>query len=104
MNFSTSSRARKSQAALLAVLVAGSLLAAMPASNAAVVKVGAACATEDAIGNIANGNTVACKNKKWTAYKAASIVWGAAAATWQPKEEFAVYAVPKKLNYFKHLQ
>jgi NitT/TauT family transport system substrate-binding protein len=101
MNFSTSSRARKSQAALLAVLVAGSLLAAMPASNAAVVKVGAACATDGAIGNIANGNTVACKNKKWTAYKAASIVWGAAAATWQPKEEFAVYAVPKKLNYFK---
>ena len=98
---STSSRARKSQAALLAVLVAGSLLAAMPASNAAVVKVGAACATEDAIGNIANGNTVACKNKKWTAYKPASIIWGAAAATWQPKEEFATYAVPKKLNYFK---
>ena len=101
MNFSTSSRARKSQAALFAVLVAGSLLAATPASNAAVVKVGAACATNGSIGNIANGNTVACKNKKWTAYKPASIVWGAAAATWQPKEEFAVYAVPKKLNYFK---
>jgi len=101
MNFSTSSRARKSQAALFAVLVAGSLLAATPASNAAVVKVGAACAVNGSIGNIANGNTVACKNKKWTAYKPASIVWGAAAATWQPKEEFAVYAVPKKLNYFK---
>jgi NitT/TauT family transport system substrate-binding protein len=86
---------------LFAVLVAGSLLAATPASNAAVVKVGAACATNGSIGNIANGNTVACKNKKWTAYKPASIVWGAAAATWQPKEEFAVYAVPKKLNYFK---
>ena len=101
MNFSTSSRAKKSQAALFAVLVAGSLLAATPASNAATVSVGAACATDGAIGNIANGNTVACKNKKWTAYKPASIVWGAAAATWQPKEEFATYAVPKKLNYFK---
>jgi NitT/TauT family transport system substrate-binding protein len=86
-------------------LVAGSLLAAAPASNAAkapaVVKVGAACAPEASIGNIANSNTVACKNKKWTAYKPASIIWGAAAATWQPKEEFATYAVPKKLNYFK---
>jgi NitT/TauT family transport system substrate-binding protein len=101
MNFSTSSRAKKSQAALFAVLVAGSLLVATPASNAATVTTGAACATDGAIGNIANGNTVACKNKKWTAYKPATIVWGAAAATWQPKEEFAVFAVPKKLNYFK---
>jgi NitT/TauT family transport system substrate-binding protein len=101
MNFSTSSRAKKSQAALFAVLVAGSLLAATPASNAATVRAGAACATDGAIGNIANGNTVACKNKKWTAYKPASIVWAAASATYQPKEEFAVYSVPKKLNYFK---
>jgi NitT/TauT family transport system substrate-binding protein len=98
---SMSSRARKSQAALFAVLVAGSLLAAMPASNAAVVKVGAACATDGAIGNIANGNTVACKNKKWTAYKPAKLVWAAASATFAPKEEFATFAVPKKLNYFK---
>jgi len=101
MNFSTSSRARKSQAALFAVLVAGSLLAATPASNAAVVKVGAACAVNGSVGTIANGNTVGCTNKKWTAFKPASIVWGAAAATWQPKEEFATYAVPKKLGYFK---
>jgi NitT/TauT family transport system substrate-binding protein len=101
MNFSTSSRAKKSQAALFAVLVAGSLLAATPASNAATVRAGAACATDGAIGNIANGNTVACKNKKWTAYKPASLVFGAASATYQPKEEFAVYSVPKKLNYFK---
>ena len=105
MNFSTSLRARKSQAALFAVLVAGSLLAAAPASNAAkapaVVKVGAACAPEATIGNIANGNTVACKNKKWTAYKPATLVWAASSATYQPKEEFAVFSVPKKLNYFK---
>ena len=101
MNFSTSSRARKSQAALFAVLVAGSLLAATPASNAAVAKVGAACAVNGSVGTIANGNTVGCTNNKWTAFKPASIVWGAAAATWQPKEEFATYAVPKKLNYFK---
>jgi NitT/TauT family transport system substrate-binding protein len=102
MNFSTSSRAKKSQAALFAVLVAGSLLVATPASNAAAaVKIGSACSPADALGVAKNGKTVTCKSKKWTAFEPASIVWGAASATWQPKEEFAVYAVPKKLNYFK---
>jgi len=101
MNFSTSSRAKKSQAALFAVLVAGSLLAATPASNAATAKVGAACAVNGSVGTIANGNTVSCKNKKWTAFKPAKLVWAAASATYQPKEEFATFAVPKKLNYFK---
>jgi NitT/TauT family transport system substrate-binding protein len=101
MNFSTSSRAKKSQAALFAVLVAGSLLAATPASNAATARVGAACSTNGSVGTIANGNTVSCKNKKWTAFKPAKLVWAAASATYQPKEEFATFAVPKKLNYFK---
>jgi NitT/TauT family transport system substrate-binding protein len=101
MNFSTSSRAKKSQAALFAVLVAGSLLAATPASNAATASVGAACSTNGSVGTIANGNTVSCKNKKWTAFKPAKLVWAAAQATFAPKEEFAVYAVPKRLNYFK---
>jgi hypothetical protein len=67
MNFSTSSRAKKSQAALFAVLVAGSLLAATPVSNAATaVKIGSACAKAAAIAEATNGKTVTCKNKKWT--------------------------------------
>ena len=101
MNFSTSSRAKKTQAGLFAVLILGSLLAATPASNAATARVGAACPTNGSVGTIANGNTVSCKNKKWRAFKPASIVWAAAQATFAPKEEFAVYAVPKRLNYFK---
>ena len=101
MNFSTSSRAKKSQAALFAVLVAGSLLAATPVANAAAaVKIGSACSTADAIAEATNGKTVTCKNKKWTAYKTASIKFGATASAFAPKEEFAVYAVPKKAGFF----
>jgi NitT/TauT family transport system substrate-binding protein len=101
MNFSTSSRAKKSQAALFAVLVAGSLLAATPVSNAAAaVKIGAACSKANAIASATNGKTVTCKSNKWTAYKTATLKFGSTASSYAPKEEFAVYAVPKKAGFF----
>lgn len=102
MNFSTSSRAKKSQAALLAVLVAGSLLAATPVSNAAAatVKIGSACATDEAIAVSTTKKTVTCKNKKWTAYKQESFIYSATSVPYGAKEEFATYAVPKQLGYF----
>jgi len=101
MNFSTSSRAKKSQAALFAVLVAGSLLAATPVSNAAAaVKIGAACSTADAIAVSTTAKTVTCKNKKWTAYKQASFIYSATSVPYGAKEEFATYAVPQQMGYF----
>ena len=101
MNFSTSSRAKKSQAALFAVLVAGSLLAATPVSNAAAaVKIGAACSTADAIAVSTTAKTVTCKNKKWTAYKQESFIYSATSVPYGAKEEFATYAVPQQMGYF----
>jgi NitT/TauT family transport system substrate-binding protein len=102
MNFSTSQRVKKSQAAFLATVVMGSLLVvASPASNAAVaVATGQACNSKATVATAKNGKTVACKSGKWTEYKKAKLVFGAASATFAPKEEFAVYAVPKKLGYF----
>jgi NitT/TauT family transport system substrate-binding protein len=101
MNFSTSSRAKKSQAALFAVLVAGSLLAATPVSNAAAaVRIGSACSTADAIAVSTTAKTVTCKNKKWTAYKQESFIYSGTSVPYGPKEEFATYAVPKQMKYF----
>jgi NitT/TauT family transport system substrate-binding protein len=102
MNFSTSQRVRKSQAAILATVVMGSLLVvASPASNAAVtVTTGQACNSKATVATAKNGKTVACKSGKWTEYKKAKLVFGAASASFAPKEEFAVYAVPKQLGYF----
>ena len=102
MKFSTSQRVKKSQAAFLATVVMGSLLAvSVPASNAAVtVTTGQACNSKATVATAKNGKTVACKSGKWTEYKKAKLVFGAASATLGPKEEFAVYAVPKKLGYF----
>jgi NitT/TauT family transport system substrate-binding protein len=102
MNFSTSQRVRKSQAAILATVVIGSLLVVgSPASNAAVtVTTGQACNSKATVATAKNGKTVACKSGKWTEYKRAKLVFGAASAALAPKEEFAVWAVPKKLGYF----
>lgn len=102
MKFSTSQRVKKSQAAFLATVVMGSLLAvSVPASNAAVtVTTGQACNSKATVATAKNGKTVACKSGKWTEYKKAKLVFGAASASFAPKEEFAVYAVPKRLGYF----
>jgi NitT/TauT family transport system substrate-binding protein len=101
MNFSTSSRAKKSQAALFAVLVAGSLLAATPVSNAAAaVRIGSACSTADAIAVSTTAKTVTCKNKKWTAYKQESFIYSNTSTAFGPKEEFATFAIPKQMKYF----
>jgi NitT/TauT family transport system substrate-binding protein len=102
MKFSTSQRVKKSQAAFLATVVMGSLLAvSVPASNAAVtVTTGQACNSKATVATAKNGKTVACKSGKWTEYKRAKLVFGAASAAFAPKEEFAVWAVPKALGYF----
>jgi NitT/TauT family transport system substrate-binding protein len=102
MKFSTSQRVKKSQAAFLATVVMGSLLAvSVPASNAAVtVTTGQACNSKATVATAKNGKTVACKSGKWTEYKRAKLVFGAASAALAPKEEFAVWAVPNKLGYF----
>jgi NitT/TauT family transport system substrate-binding protein len=102
MKFSTSQRVKKSQAAFLATVVMGSLLAvSVPASNAAVtVTTGQACNSKATVATAKNGKTVACKSGKWTEYKRAKLVFGAASALLAPKEEFAVFAVPKRLGYF----
>lgn len=94
--------------ALVGAFLAGSLVFALaPATTAATtgVRVGQACAKKGSIGVATNGNTVACKGKagktKWKAYKKASVIFGAASAAFAPKEEFATFAVPKQLGYFK---
>lgn len=103
MSFSATTRAKKSQAALFAVLMTGSLLvASAPSSSAATtVKIGAACSSDQALGVATTGATVTCKSKKWTAYKPATSVLAIASAAFSPKEEFAVFAVPKQLGYHK---
>jgi len=103
---STNPRVKKIYSALFSALLAGSLVVALaPATQAATARAGASCSKVGAIGVAANGNTLSCKGKpgaaKWKGYKAASIVFGAASAAFAPKEEFAVYAVPKQLGYFK---
>jgi NitT/TauT family transport system substrate-binding protein len=103
MIFSTPTRAKKVQSAVFAVLVTGSVLVAGSAASnaAAAVKTGAACSTATAIATSTTGKTVTCKSKKWTEYKAASLTFAIASAAFSPKEEFATYAVPKKLGYQK---
>lgn len=92
---------------LVAVIITGSLAVAFaPATTAATsgVKVGQSCSKLGSIGVATNGSTVACKGKKgsskWKGYKSATLVFGAASASFAPKEEFATYAVPKQLGYF----
>ena len=102
----TNPRVKKIYSAVLSAALAGSLLVALaPASQAATASAGQKCAKVGAIGVAANGNTLSCKAKagkaKWKGYKAATLVFGAASASFAPKEEFAVYAVPKQLGYFK---
>ena len=105
MKFSTSQRAKKSQAAVLATMLMGSILVVTsPASNAAAaVKVGNACnSLKDTVAQAKKGQTLACKSNKWTKYKKASLVYAATSAAYGAKEEFAVYSVPKQLGYFKN--
>lgn len=102
MSFLTTTRSKKSRAAVLAILMAGSLLAvSAPASTAAAkITVGGKCTTFDVIATAVNGKTVKCDSTKWLAYKSAKSTLAIASAAFQPKEEFAVYAVPKNLGYF----
>jgi NitT/TauT family transport system substrate-binding protein len=102
----TNPRVKKIYSAVLSAALAGSLLVALaPASQAATARAGQTCPKVGAIGVAANGNTLSCKGKKgaakWKGYKAATLVFGAASAAFAPKEEFAVFAVPKQLGYFK---
>ncbi len=107
MSIQTTSSFKKVRTALLGAVLAGSLVAAVtPATVAATgVKAGQACTAVGTVGVATNGNTLACKGTagkaKWTGYKKAAVVFGAASAAFAPKEEFAVYAVPKQLGYFK---
>ena len=105
MKFSTSQRAKKSQAAVLATMLMGSILVVTsPASNAAAaVKAGNVCnSLKDTVAQAKKGQTLACKSNKWTKYKKASLVYAATSAAYGAKEEFAVYSVPKQLGYFKN--
>ena len=99
-------RVKKIYAAFFSAALAGSLVVALaPASQAATARAGQTCPKVGAIGVAANGDTLSCKGKtgntKWAGYKAATLVFGAASAAFAPKEEFAVFAVPKQLGYFK---
>ena len=99
-------RVKKIYAAFFSAALAGSLVVALaPASQAATARAGQTCPKVGAIGVAANGDTLSCKGKKgaakWRGYKAATLVFGAASAAFAPKEEFAVFAVPKQLGYFK---
>jgi len=99
-------RVKKIYAAFFSAALAGSLVVALaPASQAATARAGQTCPKVGAIGVAANGDTLSCKGKKgaakWQGYKAATLVFGAASAAFAPKEEFAVFAVPKQLGYFK---
>lgn len=94
--------------AIIGAFLAGSLVVALaPATTAATtgVRVGQACTKAGAVGVATNGNTVKCKGKagarKWTGFKKATVVFGAASASFAAKEEFATFAVPKQLGYFK---
>ncbi|MEJ6608070.1 MAG: ABC transporter substrate-binding protein [Candidatus Planktophila sp.] len=105
MKFSTSQRVKKSQAAVLATMLIGSILVVTsPASNAAgPVKAGKACSqTEDTVAQAKKGQTLACKSGKWTRYESASLVYAATSSSYGAKEEFAVYSVPQQLGYFKN--
>ncbi|MDA0274182.1 MAG: ABC transporter substrate-binding protein, partial [Actinobacteria bacterium] len=98
-------RVKKIYAAFFSAALAGSLVVALaPASQAATARAGQTCPKVGAIGVAANGNTLSCKSKagktKWKGYKKATLVFGAASAAFAPKEEFAVFAVPKQLGYF----
>lgn len=99
-------RVKKIYAAFFSAALAGSLVVALaPASQAATARAGQTCPKVGAIGVAANGDTLSCKGKKgntkWKGYKAATLVFGAASAAFAPKEEFAVFSVPKQLGYFK---
>jgi len=104
MSFLASTRAKKSQATFIAVLMTGSLLVAFaPSANAKNhrVAVGSPCTQFEALGVSTKGATVKCDSRKWVGYKPATSVLAIASAAFAPKEEFAIFAVPKRLGYFK---
>lgn len=104
MSFLASTRAKKSQAAFFAILMTGSLLVSFTSSanaNTKRVAVGSPCTQFEALAVSKKGATVKCDSEKWVGYKPATSVFAIASASFQPKEEFAVFAVPKQLGYFK---
>lgn len=105
MSFPASTRMKKSPATLLAVLLTGALVSALvPSANAAThtVVANSKCTQLGAL-SVAQktGATLKCNGTKWRGYKAASSILAIASAAFQPKEEFAIFAVPKNLGYFK---
>ena len=105
MSFPATTRMKKSPATLLAVFLTGALVSVLvPSANAATtsVAVNSKCTKS---GELAvakkTGATLKCDGKKWRGYKAATSVLAIASAAFSPKEEFAIFAVPKNLGYFK---
>lgn len=105
MSFPASTRMKKSPATLLAVLLTGALVSVLvPSANAATTRVVAnsKCTQFEALAVAKKtGATLKCDGDNWRAYKPATSVFAIASAAFQPKEEFAVFAVPKNLGYFK---
>ena len=105
MSFPATTRMKKSPATLLAVLLTGALVSVLvPSANAATTSVAVKSKCTKS-GELAvakkTGATLKCDGKKWRGYKAATSVLAIASAAFSPKEEFAIFAVPKNLGYFK---
>ena len=105
MSFPATTSMKKSPATLLAVLLTGALVSVLvPSANAAPAKIvaNAKCTKSAALAvDTKTGATLKCDGKKWLRYKAATSVLAIASAAFSPKEEFAIFAVPKNLGYFK---
>ena len=105
MSFPATTSMKKSPATLLAVLLTGALVSVLvPSANAAPAKIvaNAKCTKSAALAvDTKTGATLKCDGKKWRGYKAATSVLAIASAAFSPKEEFAIFAVPKNLGYFK---
>ena len=105
MSFPASTRIKKSSATFLAVFLTGALVSVLvPSANAAPAKIvaNAKCTKSAALAvDTKTGATLKCDGKKWRGYKAATSVLAIASAAFSPKEEFAIFAVPKNLGYFK---
>lgn len=72
----------------------------------AAAKKGGACSVANAVSSTANGKTtLVCRVKgakgTWRTYPRASVTVAIASAVFLPKEEVAMYAVPKAMGYFE---
>jgi len=105
MSFPSATRIKKSPTTLLAIFLTGALVSVLvPSANAATtsVAVKSKCTESGALAVAKKtGATLKCDGKKWRGYKAATSVLAIASAAFAPKEEFAIFAVPKNLGYFK---